>query len=301
MTRGTGSPTDNLVLSGDPRYAGLPDTPPPVICEFCGAERYTEGIFILGHVMWYPNGVRHCTCPEGLAKHNREQADYEAKKEAERVAEEERKQRERVRRVIGNSGMGERFLQRTFGTFITNTPDRKRIKASAQDYAENFTQQLPKRGEPLPGRNGFIITGTKGTGKTHIAAAIANSLLNRGTAVICMTERDLLDRIRRTYSRYEQDDESAVLEVYKTVPLLIVDDIGKERPTEWTLATIYSVIDGRYERAMPTIVTTNYGATDLVKRLTPMSGDETTADATVDRLIEMCEGIVMSGESWRSR
>ena len=257
--------------------------------------------FVNNKIMWFPGGAQPCTCPEEIAKHEREEAERKAKQEAERVAEEARKMNDWVKRIIGDSGMGERFLQRTFETFIANSPDRKRIKAAAQDYAENFTHQLPKRGEPLPGRNGFLITGTKGTGKTHIAAAIANYLLNRGTGVTFMTERELFGKIRKTYSRDEHADESAVLEIYKTVPLLIIDDIGKERPTEWTLATLYAIIDGRYDRAMPIIVTTNYGTADLVKRLTPTGGDATTADATVDRLIEMCEGIVMSGDSWRAK
>jgi DNA replication protein DnaC len=116
-----------------------------------------------------------------------------------------------------------------------------------------------------------------------------------------MTGRDLFGRIKRTYSHDDSYDESAVLEVYKSVKLLIIDDIGKERPTEWTLSTLYAIIDGRYDRAMPLIVTTNYGAKDLVKRLTPAGGDETTADAIVDRLVEMCESIVMGGPSWREK
>ena len=251
-------------------------------------------------VFWFPGGAQPCTCPNGKAEYERIQAECEAQRLAEEKAKADKEMRDRVRRIIGESGMGERFLQRTFESFITDTKDLKKVAAAAKGYARSFDQMLPKRGQPLPGRNGFLITGSKGTGKTHIAASIANDLLSRGTATICMTERDLFGRIRKTYNRNENTDESAVLEVYKTVPLLIIDDIGKERPTEWTLSTLYAIIDGRYDRAMPIIVTTNYGVKDLVKRLTPTGGDETTADATVDRLIEMCESIVMSGDSWRS-
>jgi DNA replication protein DnaC len=196
--------------------------------------------------------------------------------------------------------MGERFLQRTFKTFIAETPNQKAAVLVASEYARNFDSKLPKRGQPLPGRNGFLITGTKGTGKTHIAAAIANYLLRRGTAVICTTERNLFGAIRRTYS-HTSGDESAVREVYERVSLLVIDDLGKEKPSEWTLATLYAIIDGRYENAMPLIITTNYDAKSLLARLTPTDGDVTTADAMVDRLNEMCESIEMCGESWRSR
>jgi DNA replication protein DnaC len=52
---------------------------------------------------------------------------------------------------------------------------------------------------------------------------------------------------------------------------------------------------------MPTIVTTNYDDQQLVKRLTPPGGDDITADATIDRLREMCHALPMTGQSWRSR
>jgi DNA replication protein DnaC len=144
-----------------------------------------------------------------------------------------------------------------------------------------------------------LITGGIGTGKTHIAAAIANHLLNQGMAVICMTERHLLGEIKRTYS--QGSDESAVREVYERVPLLIIDDLGKEKPSEWTLATLYAIIDGRYERAMPLITTTNYNAKGLIERLTPPGTDKTTATAIIDRLAEMCDCLIINGDSWRTK
>jgi DNA replication protein DnaC len=80
-----------------------------------------------------------------------------------------------------------------------------------------------------------------------------------------MTERNLFGEIRRTYSKFRHDDisESEVRGVYESVPLLIIDDLGKEKPTEWTLATLYAIIDGRYDSAMPVIITTNYDMQSL--------------------------------------
>jgi DNA replication protein DnaC len=290
-----------MVTSNDPRFAGAPGAPPPAICAFCGAERHTMGLALPGGQALWRRSPMPCACPEGAALHERERAGREARRAAEEKAEADKKMRERVSRVIGNSGMGERFLRRTFETFEANTPERKAIKAASEAYARNFAQKLPRRGEPLPGRNGFLVTGPNGTGKTHMAAAIANHLLNRGIAAICMAERDLLGRIKRAYSHGGCCDESAVLELYKSAKLLIIDDMGKEKPSEWTLSTLYAIIDGRYERAMPLIATTNYGAKGLVKRLTPAGGDETTAEAIVDRLAEMCESMVMGGPSWRAK
>jgi DNA replication protein DnaC len=225
---------------------------------------------------------------------------------AEKRAQEENQKRELLRRMAVKSGMGDRFLRRTFANFEMDTAERKKNAAAAKKYAANFRQHLPGT-EAVTEANGLLITGTKGTGKTHIAAAIANYLLGQGIEVICLTERDLFSQIQKTYSWSSANgiSEFEVMETYKIVPLLIIDDLGKERPTPWTLATLYSIVDGRYYRAMPLVVTTNYDAQMLIDRLIPkdrkIEGDEITADAIVDRLTEMCKCIVMTGESWRSR
>ena len=212
--------------------------------------------------------------------------------------------RRRVRRIIGDSGMNARFLRRTFDTFQPTRDNQKACRV-CKTYADTFREKLPKN-NPEPGRNGLFITGPKGTGKTHLAAAIANQLMQQGTAVICMTMIDLLDRIKQTYEQSRQyggeTSEGNVLSTYKTVPLLVIDDMGKEPATEWAVSKIYAIINARYEAYMPTIITTNYSDAELVRRLTPKdSGDPTTADATIDRLREMCAAIVTTGESWRAR
>lgn len=254
--------------------------------------------------MWAPYGPEHCDCPEAIAEYEQEKAAWEEKERAKREAKEHQEMRDRVRRIIGDSGMSARFLRRTFDTFQPTDENQKALRV-CKAYADTFKDKLPHNNAE-PGRNGLFITGPKGTGKTHLAAAIANQLMQQGTPVICMTMIDLLERIKRTYEQNRQYggeiSEGNVLDTYKRVQLLIIDDMGKEPATEWVVSKIYAIINARYEAYMPTIITTNYTDAELVRRLTPKdSGDPTTADATIDRLREMCAGIVTTGESWRSK
>ena len=297
-------PRDLYIMSNDPAAEGL-NPPEPVPCEYCGKLRYTEGYrYNAARILWNPTGPKRCDCPQAVAQYEKELAEKEAKEKAEREAEEARKMCERVRRIVGDSGMNARFLRRTFDSFQPTSENEKQLRVCKQ-YADTFRDKQPKY-NPDPGRNGLFIMGPNGTGKTHLAAAIANQLMQEGTVVVCMTMIDLLDRIKKTYEQNRQhggeSSEGNLLNTYKTVPLLIIDDMGKEPATEWAVSKIYAIINARYEAYMPTIITTNYTDSELVKRLTPKdSGDQMTADATIDRLREMCAAIVTTGESWRSK
>lgn len=286
-----------FIMSNEPEAADS-NPPEPVPCKYCGKPRHTKGLIIAGRVHWYTSGPEPCDCPEAQAEQAAE------KEQAAKLADIIK--RERVESIIKDSGVNARFLLRTFDRFQVTEENQRALRACKQ-YADTFRDKLPGL-NPEPGRNGLFITGPMGTGKTHLAAAIANQLMQEGKPVICMTMIDLLDRIRQTFnaaSGNRWDDtalsESALLRKYKTVPLLIIDDMGKEPATKWAVSKIYAIINARYEACLPTIITTNYTDSELVRRLTPEDGDPTTAAATIDRLREMCAGIITTGDSWRSK
>lgn len=286
----------NHIMASDPEAE--PYAPPePETCPFCKEKMYAKGIRMANRVLWVPFSAQ-CSCKEYQEDKERKEKERQLAEEKARKEKEAEEMRQRVRKIIGESGMRERFLRRTFENY-TITEKNKAVHKVARAYVDNFTDKLPGKGEKLD-RNGLFITGGVGVGKTHIVAAMANHLMQEGRPVICMTMIDLLDRIKRTYDK-STISEGEVLRLYETIPLLIIDDMGKEPPTEWGVSKIYTIINSRYEAYMPTIVTSNYDDRTLVKRLTPDRGDGITAEAIIDRLREMCGGILMDGPSWRSR
>lgn len=274
----------------------LNETLPPVLCEFCGKPRERKS-YTIGSMLIYSPFLEPCDCAEGIEAYEREQATAKKQAQAEEQEKKQRKHRELVAEIQRESGMSVRFLQRTFDTF--NVDENNLVAyTAAKEYAARFDEQLPAQGKAAQSKNGLFIVGSPGTGKTHLAAAIANEVMETGTHVVFGTMIDLLGQIKEMF-RYE-GGEAEMLRKYKTVPLLVIDDIGKEPPTDWAVSTIYNIINGRYEACLPTIVTSNYEKTDFITRLTSKeTRDDTTARATLDRLREMCRGVKLFGESRR--
>lgn len=256
-------------------------------------------------MLWSPSPER-CTCPEAAAyweQHDREAAEAKAAEERQKKAA---AMQARIDKLISDSGIRGRFQNRTFDRWQVTQQNRRAFN-TCKRYADSFELMLPTKGQggkiapPAKERNGLFIIGGYGTGKTHLAAAIANQLIQNGTPVICMTMIDLLARIKETYDRDAGGTEAQVLRLYTDVPLLIIDDLGSEQPTEWGSTMIFAIINARYEAYMPTIVTTNCGGAELVQRMTPKDATDRNAQKTVDRLREMCIAVQMDWPSWRSK
>jgi len=184
-------------------------------------------------------------------------------------------------------------MTRTFESWEL-TLENKQAYEAAKKYADKFDNYKEKG-------VGIMMSGTNtGTGKTHLAAAIAIELINQGIPVIMNTMIRLLRKIKDTYDDEikTKGAESSIIELYSTVDLMIIDDLGKERPTEWVLEKLYDIISARYENLLPVIITTNYDIDRLRDRLTVKNNTE-TAEAIVSRLNEMCVGIEMNWKDWR--
>ena len=135
---------------------------------------------------------------------------------------------------------------------------------------------------------GYLLWGGVGTGKSYFAGCIANALMEQEVAV-CMTNFALI--LNDLTASFKGRNE--YIARLCRAPLLILDDFGMERGTEYGLEQVYNVIDGRYRSRRPLIVTTNLSLQDL-------QHPQDTAHARIyDRLLEMCAPIRFSGDNFR--
>lgn len=121
----------------------------------------------------------------------------------------------------------------------------------AFEYFTNFSDVLDS------GRC-MIFTGRTGTGKNHLACAIANGLLNQGHTVVIITVRDLISKVKATWSKNAEQTELQVMQLFVGVDLLVLDEIGVQFDSEAERLIMYDVINGRYAEMKPTIVISNF-------------------------------------------
>ena len=267
--------------------------PKPVVCEYCGRELQPVGVVMGGEIFFLHPFFPRCTCKQAQAYWE----DQDKKAAERRTMEEKEKHRaamqRKIQRLLMRSGIKRRFQQRTFQTFRQDTPGRAKAYRIAKEYADNFPLHQA-RGD------GLYIEGTNGTGKTHLAAAIALQLISQGIPVICKTSSDLLLDIKKSYDSADVR-EGDVLDIYKQVDLLIIDDLGKEQCSDWSMSTLYSILNDRYEDMKPTIVTTNYNADGLAKALAPKGFDDTKIVAIISRLRETSTVMTMAWTDIRGK
>jgi len=108
---------------------------------------------------------------------------------------------------------------------------------------------------------GILFTGPVGSGKTYLAASIANELMESNLAVLFLVVPDLLDELRATYK--SEVNELDLLDTARTIPILILDDLGAHNYTDWTRNRLYSIINYRLNEQLPTVITSNLSLDEM--------------------------------------
>lgn len=228
------------------------------------------------------------------------------------VEEERRKLAEEGRTVVVDAtrtriGLPKRFARCTFDNF---KPDKG--QADAYGAAKRFASEFA---DGKDGGVGLLLAGGVGCGKTHLAAAIVNFLVDRARiddadavraalakrgdvlddgdsslplGIIFTGTTALMTRIRDGYDGKGVGDET---ERCKTARLLVLDDFGAERQSEWVRERLFEIINARYEEELPTVITTN----DTVEEMRDKLGDRIT-----DRLRACCRYVATTSGSHRA-
>ena len=191
----------------------------------------------------------------------------------------------RVGTLRERSGLSKRMKSYSFSNFdpFANPPSTTKAVEKVQKYLENWEEN---REAGL----GLYFCGDVGSGKTHLAVAVMNELMGRKRIPsLFVTVPELLDNLRGAYNEPGRDIDEWMAAV-KDADLLVLDDLGSERVTEWVRERIFVIVNHRYREALPTVFTSNIGPEELPAKL---------GERTASRIISMCEGVELSGKDYR--
>jgi len=186
----------------------------------------------------------------------------ESQKEKELKNEEDKKRNEAIRQKIIQS-MTEaamiplRFEKHSFDSYLEKTPEHTKKKSLCFDYARNFPEKF-KRGTSI------ILTGTTGTGKTHLACAIANYIIQEHCKSAVFTSvLNAVRRVKETYKKGSLETEREAIKSFLQPDLLILDEIGVQFGSDTEKMISFDIINQRYENLKPTILISNLSADNL--------------------------------------
>ena len=267
------------------------------VCEHCGGltepTRYQADPFNRpGRGMWLRPTAHGCD-EETVALAEARQAEADA-----RAAQSDAQWRARLERA----GLAGRLESATFDSYQARSEWRNAdaLKAKVQEYT-----RLLLGGALEPGKNWLLLTGPVGTGKSHLAAAIARRTLESGRTAYFRVWTDYLKRIQASWDRRDDpaaEREGEILAELEKGWLVVIDDLDKRAPSEWVKGTLFSFLNRRYNDQLPTIITLN---TDLNARDPDAPGRMALHDvmggAVLDRTIEsLWAHLSFDGPSFRS-
>jgi DNA replication protein DnaC len=209
---------------------------------------------------------------------------------------------QRVARLLRRAAIPARYEHCILESYEPGFGGADRSLAAAHLMAGRFVDGYPA----VTAGRGLLLTGSIGVGKTHLAVGILQSLIvQKGVHGFFCDYRELLKQIQHSYNPQVATTEMEILQPVFDAEVLVLDELGASKPTDWVWDTVALVLNTRYNDKRTTIITTNYadlppGASNGAGRATR---DETLGDRIGERmrsrLAEMCVMIEMRGGDFR--
>jgi DNA replication protein DnaC len=162
---------------------------------------------------------------------------------------------------------------------------------NAVNKVRRFADQFPRV------EKGFCLIGPHGVGKTHLAVATLRATLATGNQGLFYEVSDLLRVIRNTYNPVTKTAEMDILQPLLTAQLLVLDDVGKEKTSEWVEETMTFIVNSRYNQRLVTLFTSNYEDTPDINVLDSLR--VRVGSRMYSRMHEMCDFIEYGGADYR--
>lgn len=200
-----------------------------------------------------------------------------------KAEEDARKQREHFDKVMRMRSVGFPEKAMSNWTFANDDGSNPKMSNAMRKFVDNF-QTFQREGK------GLLLFGTVGTGKTFLAACVANALIDMGIPCLVTNFARIANEVSGLYEGKQEYYDNL-----NRFPLLVIDDLSAERKTEYMQEIVFNVIDARYRANLPLIVTTNLTREEL------LHPSDLTYQRIFSRLFEMCTPIEISGADRRQK
>lgn len=196
-----------------------------------------------------------------------------------------------IDRRLQAAGIPPRYRHARLGNFDV-MPHMHRSLDEARVIAQNLIDAFPD----VP--YGLLFVGPAGVGKTHLAVGVLRELIGRhGASGRFADYRDLLRAIQDSYNPVSQTSELQILRPVLDAQVLLLDELGTRRPSNWALDTVTHILNDRYSSQRLTLITTNYP--DEAQPWSELTLQDRIGTYARSRLYEMCREVPMEGEDFR--